>query len=271
MVYYYATIIAEGRNKNQRLKWVRVKWEKGCPFEADQEKMKVQQYIPYTDLQHYYTVWVETPSETEGAITGKREREVQIKQIIGQKQEEGKQYYKVRWIDRPEVEASWVPEEQLEQCEDLIAEFHHTNKQKRVRRPHFQTSHALTISSTDEAAAKQLDILILTPTSSTMALLRHPLDRLTTTYDELFKDPHWRSKLFNLAVTSASSPLQADLNSSAAADMTLLHATGSAKLYANINGQLLRCRRLETRREHFPPPSSVKAMKHEDTPRLSTT
>ena len=271
VVYYYATIIAEGRNKNQRLKWVRVKWEKGCPFEADQEKMKVQQYIPYTDLQHYYTVWVETPSETEGAITGKREREIQIKQIIGQKQEEGKQYYKVRWIDRPEVEASWVPEEQLEQCEDLIAEFHHTNKQKRVRRPHFQTSHAMTISSTDEAAAKQLDILILTPTSSTVALLRHPLDRLTTTYDELFKDPHWRSKLFNLAVTSASSPLQADLNSSAAADMTLLHATGSAKLYANINGQLLRCRRLETRREHFPPPSNVKAMKHEDTPRLSTT
>ena len=36
--YYYATIISIGRNKQQRIKWVSVKWGQGCPFENDEEK-----------------------------------------------------------------------------------------------------------------------------------------------------------------------------------------------------------------------------------------
>ena len=77
---------------------------------------------------------------------------VQVNRIIAAKQETGKQYYKVNWIDRPEAEASWVETTQLENCEDLLEEFRREKgKRIRVRVPRFQTSHAMTtgIDTTD--------------------------------------------------------------------------------------------------------------------------
>ena len=105
--------------------------------------MSRQQYIPIKDLKQHYTIWVEAPSDPAQTVQS-APKSVQIKEILNDKIDKGKQYYRVVWADRPAEEASWVEKERLENSETLLAHYANTKKRKRHSTRQFQTAHAMT-------------------------------------------------------------------------------------------------------------------------------
>ncbi len=157
-----------------------------------------------------------------------------------------------RWVDRPETEASWVEKAQLENCEALVQEFQSKqSKRPRLRKPHFQTTHAMAtgVHSTKGNQERPLDILILTNNRSDIIRGVHPLDRRSTPYHELDQDLNWRSTLFaaqndNIRHADQEPRLQGDID-------RLLQHTRTAKLYTITDGRIVRRGDLEKRREDF--------------------
>ena len=149
---------------------------------------------------------------------------------------------------------------QLENSEEILEEFRREkSKRIRVRVPRFQTSHAMTIGIDNTDARPRQDILILTTDLCHISQGKHPLDRLTRNYVELFQDSEWRRpELFTLPTeSSTTTPLVTTRNVSSVKDAYLLQQTKNAKLYAIHGGRLLRCHDMEAHSKVFTQTSSA--------------
>ena len=134
-VYAYASIISLKRTKNGRIRYVRLQWLPGSSFQHDQEKMNEKPYLTAEGLTSCYELWEELPILP---LSHKRSLQIPIQAILDDKLQDGTRYYLAQWPDKPVEEASWVDNADLQDCADLIQEYHRTKKRSRITQKKYQ-------------------------------------------------------------------------------------------------------------------------------------
>jgi hypothetical protein len=156
--FYYAHVqsvpVVTRHPRSGQNKTIEIEYERPT---SDPNLLNVVQRIKPSIMAELYLIWRQRrPGEQNQAAHEPGEFEIEA--IIGTKMAQGHRLYLVKWVDKPEAEATWLGSEQLCNATELIAKFHGQGQgsgRKRSLEPQEASVETMAAGATEPGAKRQ--------------------------------------------------------------------------------------------------------------------